>query len=102
MGAAARTDALRAAIECLTPPGSLGGGDLAAGRMMEQRLADGTMRRSIAVECALRTVPGVVHVSVSLENGEGRAEVKLHDRMVRSLLAAVEAVGFTAVALERD
>jgi len=55
-----------------------------------------------AVECALRTVPGVVHVSVSLENGEGRAEVKLHDRMVRSLLAAVEAVGFTAVALERD
>jgi copper chaperone CopZ len=55
-----------------------------------------------AVERALRTVPGVVHVSVSLENGEGRAEVRLHDRMVRSLLAAVETVGFTAVALERD
>merc|ERR1719433_122060 len=55
-----------------------------------------------AVERALRAVPGVVHVSVFLENGEGRAEVKLHDRMVRSLLAAVETVGFTAVALERD
>jgi len=55
-----------------------------------------------AVERALRTVPGVVHVSVSLENGEGRAEVRLHDRMVRSLLAAVETVGFTAVTLERD
>lgn len=55
-----------------------------------------------AVERALRAVPGVVHVSVSLENGEGRAEVKLHDSMVRPLLAAVETVGFTAVALERD
>lgn len=51
------------------------------------------------VEGALLAVPGVIQVSVSLDRGEGRAVVRLRDRLEKTsaLLAAVDDVGFTAV-----